>query len=188
MTLLIQRTEQLRAMRAPVKRQILFALEDLGAASVAELAERLHRSPESLAYHVRSLVRAGFLVEREKRSIGGRAASVYGLSDQPIQIDQQQRSPRFFEALAELYKASLRWSERALLRGLEQDRKLPKQLDRRCGVMQAQVRLDQRGLRKLRKALIDCALEAQALDEPNGELLELVTIVFCPVSDSTGDS
>ncbi len=178
--LIIRRADQLRAMRGPVRRQLLFALEALQEASIAELADQLQRSPESLAYHVKALEKAGLLKPCGVRSRGGRAGRTYQLVAAQVLVDPKQRSPRFLDALGDLYKASMRWAERALLRGLDADRGLPAEAPRQSGLLQVQVRVNQRGLTELRRKLLEVADELSQLDEPDGEMMQVVTIAFSP--------
>jgi DNA-binding MarR family transcriptional regulator len=114
-TLVIRKAEQLRAMRTPLRQEILDGIERLGACSVKELASSLGREPASLYYHVHRLEEVGLVREKAAR----RTESVYQLSAPRILIDRNERSPAFLAALVDLYGAALRAAERELVRALE---------------------------------------------------------------------
>ncbi len=71
-TLVIRDAAVLRALRTPLRQEILSALDRPGGASVRELATTLGRKPASLYYHVHDLVRVG-LVEGGRYAAGGSA-------------------------------------------------------------------------------------------------------------------
>ncbi len=120
-TLVIRKAEQLRAMRTPLRQEILDGIERLGVCSVKELAASLGREPASLYYHVRRLEDAGLVSEKATRRSGRRTESVYELSAPRILIDRTERSPAFLAALVELYGAALRAAERELVRALDSE-------------------------------------------------------------------
>lgn len=120
--LVIRRIEQLEALRTPLRHQIVQALED-GPRSVKELAERLHRIPESLYYHVNKLVEARILVEVDRRPVGRKTESLYGLAAPNIAIDEHVRSAGFLAALGRLYSTVLRATDRALQSALVEERR-----------------------------------------------------------------
>ena len=59
-----------RALASPHRLEIIAALGDAGAVSIAELARRLGRTPHSLYYHVKQLAAAGIVVPAEVRHRG----------------------------------------------------------------------------------------------------------------------
>ncbi len=118
-TLLIKSAEQVRALRTPLRQEIVQALTRLGACTVRELANELGHEPAALYYHVHALEEAGIAVETDKRRGGGRPESIYRLVAERIMIDRSETSGPFLSALAELQRATLRTAERELTRAVE---------------------------------------------------------------------
>ncbi|MEM1453471.1 MAG: helix-turn-helix domain-containing protein [Planctomycetota bacterium] len=181
-TLVLRRPAQLRALRDPVRERILRALEQAGPLPVRALAERIGRAPESLYYHVRALVRAGFLRTEGKAPSGRRHHVVYGVTYDDLFIDQSQRSPAFFEALREHYASRLRRKERDIERSLAGDRRLPPDEPRRTGLLQVDVRLTKRGLERFRRRALEFLDELEGDDDADGEAMG-VTIAFASLEE-----
>jgi DNA-binding transcriptional ArsR family regulator len=113
-TLLIRNAKQLRALRTPIRQEIVRTLSREGACTVRELAGELGREPAALYYHVHALVGAGIAKEKGKREVGTRSESVYSLVAPRIVIDRRERSKAFLAALGDLQRATLRTAEREL--------------------------------------------------------------------------
>jgi len=118
-TLFIRSAEQVRALRTPLRQEIVQALMKLGACTVGELAAELGREPAALYYHVHALAKAGIVVEGDERRGGGRPERMYGLAADRIVIDRSETSKAFLSSLADLQRATLRAAERELQRALE---------------------------------------------------------------------
>ncbi len=117
--LLIKSAKQVRALRTPLRQEIVQALTRLGACTVRELANELGHEPAALYYHVHALEEAGIAVETDKRRGGGRPESIYKLVAEKIVIDRSETSGPFLSALAELQRTTLRTAERELTRAVE---------------------------------------------------------------------
>lgn len=112
--LVISEAGQLRALRTPVRQEIVRSFMKLGACTVGELAEDLGREAAALYYHVHALVRARVVVETGQREGDGRPESTYALAAERILVDRNETSPSFLAALTELNRATLRTAEREL--------------------------------------------------------------------------
>ncbi len=118
-TLLIRSTEQVRALRTPLRQEIVQALMRLGACTVRELADELGREPAALYYPVHALEEARIAVEIDTRKGGSRPESVYELVARRILIDRSETSGPFLAALADLQRATLRAAEKELAAALK---------------------------------------------------------------------
>lgn len=74
---LLTRRDQIEALTSPVRLELVEAFRPNEACTVAELAERLGRAPESLYYHVKTLAKVGILVDGGKRLRGRRYETLY---------------------------------------------------------------------------------------------------------------
>ena len=123
-TLHIRSAKQVRALRTPLRQEIVHALTKLGASTVRELADELGHEPPALYYHVHALEEAGIAVEIDKRRGGSRPEAVYELVAERIMIDRSESSGPFLAALADLQRATLRTAEKELEAALKaRDRK-----------------------------------------------------------------
>lgn len=121
-TLVIRDAETVRALRTPLRQEILGVLERLGGGSVKEVASEVGRDPASLYYHIHELVGAGLLVEAGKRAAGRGTETVYEPAAERIIIDRKERSRPFTAALSDLHRAALRTAERELLAVFEPEK------------------------------------------------------------------
>jgi DNA-binding transcriptional ArsR family regulator len=113
-TLVIRDAAVLRALRTPLRQEILCAMDAADAVSVRDIAAALGRKPASLYYHVHDLARVGLVREAGTRPAGRRTEVLYEPAAQRIVIDRTVRTPAFLAALEDLERATLRTSEREL--------------------------------------------------------------------------
>jgi len=69
--------QQMAAIRAPARQEILDVLAPMGAATIAELAVALARPADSLYYHVRLLQKAGLIQAAGSRRSGIHEEALY---------------------------------------------------------------------------------------------------------------
>lgn len=112
--LVIKSAPQLRALRTPLRQQMVRALLEFGECTVRELADELGREPAALYYHVHALIEAGIATETGQRAGGGRPERIYSLVADRMVIDKSVTSGPFLAALADLNRATLRTAEREL--------------------------------------------------------------------------
>ncbi len=110
----IRSAGQLRALRTPLRQEMVRTFSGLGACTVRELADELGREPATLYYHVHALVDSGIVRETGRRRAGTRPESVYSLVAEKILIDRRETSEPFLSALADLQRATLRAAEKEL--------------------------------------------------------------------------
>ena len=121
-TLLIRDPRQLRAIRTPLRQELLQSVVRLGPVSVKELAHALNRTPASLYYHLHALEKAGLAASRRRDSRAGRTGTTYEAVADRILVDRTARSPAFARALLDLNKAALRQADREIEDALRQER------------------------------------------------------------------
>jgi DNA-binding transcriptional ArsR family regulator len=121
-TLKVRDPKQVKALRTPLRQEVVEAVTRLGACSVKELGDAVGRAPASLYYHVHELEAAGLIMEAGRRRVGKRLESVYEPVAQRIVIDRAERSEEFLSALLDLHRSSLRTAERELVRALDPGR------------------------------------------------------------------
>jgi DNA-binding transcriptional ArsR family regulator len=75
-----------RAIVAPLRQDIVDALDAAGPCSIAELAELLGRPADSLYFHLRKLEKVGLIVEVERRREGRHVFRVYDVPGHPMTL------------------------------------------------------------------------------------------------------
>ncbi|MBN2564926.1 MAG: helix-turn-helix transcriptional regulator [Candidatus Eisenbacteria bacterium] len=121
-TLHIRDPRQLRAIRTPLRQELLQTVISLGTASVKALSEATGRPPASLYYHVHELEAAGLIARAERRPSGGRPEATYRAVADRILVDRDVRSPAFAKALADLHRATLNKADREIADALRRER------------------------------------------------------------------
>jgi len=114
----ITKPGQLRALRTPLRQEILQAMSLLGSASVKELASALGRAPASLYYHVHELENVGLIRAKAERRSGTRTETVYETTADQIRIDRTKRTKAFVDALEDLHRATLAQTTREVTSAL----------------------------------------------------------------------
>ncbi|HEY4052588.1 MAG TPA: helix-turn-helix domain-containing protein [Terriglobales bacterium] len=74
---IIHSKQQMRALAAATRQEIVDVLPRMGAVSVAELAAALGRPADSLYYHLRVLTRVGLVLRSGSRAVNGRAQALF---------------------------------------------------------------------------------------------------------------
>src|SRR5262245_6928366 len=82
----IRRPRQIRALASPLRQEILDVLESLGPSTIAALAQRLARRPDSLYFHVRKLEGLGLLTRSGVTGSGRGEAALYDVPGRPMQL------------------------------------------------------------------------------------------------------
>ena len=114
--------EQMNALIAPARMEILEAIQVHGQQTAADLAGRLGREPDRLYYHLKKLVGAGVLVEEGAREVAapGRNGTVYAVAAKAgfgMELDPGSRAAR--EVWARGARTLLRQAAREVDRALE---------------------------------------------------------------------
>jgi DNA-binding transcriptional ArsR family regulator len=164
-TLLISTPEQLRALRTPLRQEIVRTLVGEGSCTVRELAEALGREPAALYYHVHALVDAGIATEGGTRGAGGRAERVYSPVAPRIVIDRRKNSRAFLSALADLQRATLRATERELESAIKS--RGTRNADDSTSLLRLTARLRPRDAERAAKMLSEVATFLAESDDPD---------------------
>ncbi len=108
----VRRPDQLRALRSPVRQEVVDLVVAGGPRSVAELARALGRPADALYYHVRRLQRVGLLVPAGLRRRGARGEEVVDVPGRPVKLDERLRSARQRPAVEKIVATMLRLTAR----------------------------------------------------------------------------
>lgn len=114
----IRRPEQIRALRSPVRQEIVDTVQSLGTCSVADVARELGRHADGLYYHVRTLVHVGLLLPAGERREGGRREALYSTRspDHTMRLHYDPDDPANAAAVLGAVASMLRTTERDFAR------------------------------------------------------------------------
>lgn len=84
----------LGALASPTRLDMVVILESTPTISVADLARRLGKRPDSLYHHLRTLQRAGLAQPERGRSTGGRPAAVWRLRVKSVRVATRNLAAR----------------------------------------------------------------------------------------------
>lgn len=110
----IRRPEQIRALRSPVRQEIVDTVQSLGVCSVADVARELGRHADGLYYHVKILLRVGLLESAGTRRDRGRREARYVTRSPecPMRLHYEPDDPANADAVLGVVASMLRMSER----------------------------------------------------------------------------
>ena len=165
--LVVREASKLRALRTPLRQEILNALEKLGRGTVKDIAAELRRPPASLYYHIHKLVDAGLVNEAGSRPAGRRREAVYQTAAEKIIVDRSVSEKGFTDALVDLHRATFRAAERESIAALRAER--VDGAKRRDGVtlLRLTARLRPAEARRARKMLREIARFMKEHDSPD---------------------
>ncbi len=165
-TMVVKDARTLRALRTPIRQDILGALERLGRASVGEIADVLGRKRASLYYHVHELQRAGLVTDAGARPAGRKQERLYEAAAAKIIIDRTAGSRAFGEALKGLHRTALRTAEREIAASLERSRSSGDRTADETSLIRLTSRLSVSDARRARKMLMDVARFIEERNSP----------------------
>jgi DNA-binding transcriptional ArsR family regulator len=109
---LIRSEEQLAALVAPARQEIVDVLAELGAVSVAELATALGRPADALYFHLRALTRAGLVRKAGYRSRPRGKEALYRAAAPDLQLHYEPRKAPNRKAVSAIVASMLRLTTR----------------------------------------------------------------------------
>jgi len=180
-TLVIRDPKMVRALRTPLRREILEALIRLRSSSVKDLGAEIGRTPAALYYHVHELARVGLIRETEKRGGGKRRQSMYEPVAGRIVIDRTVRTGPFIGALADLQRSTLRTAERELARALESAQRAGVPRADAASLIRSTARLKLKAAKQAQKKLRDLAQFIAENDDPSAAGTYAVTAALVPL-------
>lgn len=176
--------QQIQAVIAPRRLEVLEALQARGPSSVAEIANRLGRRADRIHYHVNALAQAGFLRRTRTRATGrGRPAAIWEVSgsgsfSHPLQPQNAASRSAWTATAAALLRAASRDLAQAVKAGAARDAGPGKNSD----VRRRKAWLTDRDLRELTNRLraLDAFLTSRA--QPGRGRLHVLTLALAPAS------
>jgi predicted transcriptional regulator len=110
----VKRETEWEAITSAVRLEMLLFVQTIGPCSIRQLAELMDRPADGLYHHMRKLVRAGLIVEVERRKVGKQTEVVYDASAKDVTIDCNLRSKRTTERIARLFRTILLHAQRTV--------------------------------------------------------------------------
>jgi DNA-binding transcriptional ArsR family regulator len=171
----------------PARLEIYESLQTSGPASIAELAERLGKAPDSLYYHVRKLVKIRVLEPLPDKTTGlgepGRNGAIYGLTACSVTMKLDPRSRASCEAWGKGASGVMRVVTRDVEAALNSGEARVEGADRNLMVQRLKVRLKDRELKRVNKLVDELfTVLREHADNTEGQLYAL-TCAFSPLTE-----
>ncbi len=113
--------DTLEALASPLRIELLQAFAHGDRLTVEDIAKHVGRPQRSIYYHIRKLVKAGVLVEVDRRLKGRRYESVYSVAAERLSIAADESSGVQREAMFRLVSSMLRKISREFRQALDSD-------------------------------------------------------------------
>jgi len=178
----IRRPEQIRALRSPVRQEIVDTVQSLGACSVADIARELGRHADGLYYHVRALVKVDLLRPAGTRADGGRPEALYSTRspDHPMKLRYDPDDAANAEAVLGAVGSMLRMTERDFARAFGPDASTDGP-GRNLWAARAKAWLSDDDLLEVNRLLGELQAIFERVKEPGRDRLHTFTFVIAPV-------
>ncbi len=175
----------------PARIELVESLQVTGPATIAQLAARLGRPPDSLYYHVKKMVEIGVMAERpdlvSDDGRPGRTAAVYELTAKTISLPLDSTSRRNREVWGRGAGTLLRQAGREVSAALESGQAQDQGAQRNLLVRRMKVRLGRKELEQVNQHLEALQeLLASKAENTQGQPFA-VTLALTPVLLGTSD-
>lgn len=154
-SLVVEDAEQLAALRSPARLQIAMTIGRLKECAVSDISKEIGRSPSSVQYHVKEMVAKNLVICVGQRHANRRMERVYKLGGRDLEIDRENQSPDYVEALKDLYSAAFRHAERQMKQTLDDRMSMKSAINKRYGIVQTSTRMSVTALDKLNAKIRD---------------------------------
>lgn len=179
----IRRPEQIRALRSPVRQEIVDTVQSLGTCSVADVARELGRHADGLYYHFRSLVRVDLLRPAGERRGEGRREALYSTRspDHTMRLHYDPDDPENAAAVLGVIAGMLRMTERDFARafGPEAETEGP---ERNLWAGRVRAWLSDRDLVEVNRLLGELHAIFERSKAPDRDRLHAFTFVIAPIA------
>ncbi len=175
--------EQVRAITAPRRLEILEVLQARGPSSAAEIASQLGRRPDRVHYHLNAMAAVGCLRRVRVRSGGrGRPASIWKISSASFTHRLQPDSPASREAWTESAVALLRAAGRDLARAVAAGVVRDGGPRRNARVGRLKAWLNDAEVREVERRLEELQAFFAARAQAGRGRLHVLTLASCPIA------
>jgi len=178
----IREPEQIRALRSPVRQEIVDTVQSLGACSVAEIARELGRPADGLYYHLAALLRVGLLEEAGSRRHRGCEEVLYAprSPQRPMRLHYAPEDPENVEAVLGVVASMLRMTERDFA-GAYRPGAVTEGPKRNLWAARVKGWLSDEDLREVNRLLAEVAAIFARNKEPGRDRLHAFTFVNVPL-------
>jgi len=115
----IRNIQQLAALAAAARQEIVDVLEQMGAVSVAELAAALDRPADAMYFHLRALTRAGLVRHAGFRVRRGGKEALYRTVAPDLQLEYEPQNAANRRAISAIVASMLRLATRDFTRSFD---------------------------------------------------------------------
>jgi predicted ArsR family transcriptional regulator len=167
--------EQMLCLTSPVRNQLYAHLRARGQATVAELAKDMGRSPESVHYHVKELLKAGLITEAFRRPAPRKPEVVYESAAKNISLPKPDETPELRAASMHMVLSGLKVVAKGYRNALLQENPRAR---RYTHVLRTVVTLSEKDAEEFIQRLEDAVRFATEHSTEEGVELQCSTVVF----------
>lgn len=118
---IIQSKEQMAALKAPTRQEILDVLAPMGDASIAEIAVALGRPADSLYYHMRILQKSGLVLAAGERTTGTHREALFRTPSPDMRLAYEPGPKGNARNVTPIVDAMLRLTARDVVEGFQDE-------------------------------------------------------------------
>jgi DNA-binding Lrp family transcriptional regulator len=160
-------SEQLECLASPVRSEVYMAFRARSQVSVAEVADAMGRSPESVHYHVRALARSGLLLKTGQRPSRRKPEALFSAAHDRIRLPDSHSDPVLAALNLKAVLAGLRQAARGFEMASKKAQSNPETAESLI-VLKTVARLKPRDLRQVLDQFERAFELARSLDKPGG--------------------
>jgi DNA-binding transcriptional ArsR family regulator len=172
----------LSALASPVRIELVGVLQTCGPSSIRDLARELDRPADGLYHHVRILLKAGLVVEQDRRRSGRRTEAVYALAAERVGGGLDPASSRGKKAVIRAGTAAARLAVREFAAAIESDAVTCVQGQPNTRVSRQRTWLTDDGLLKLHRLLEQIERLLAGENRQRQGKLHSLTVVLAPLT------
>jgi DNA-binding transcriptional ArsR family regulator len=176
---LIRKPEQIRALAAAARQEVIDVLASVGTVSVAELAAIMGRPADALYFHLRALVKVGLVKQVGSRPNSGRKEALFRAVSPELRLHYEPKDAANRQGVTAIVSSMLRLGTRDFARAFERGDAIVSGDTRELWALRTTGRLSLQQIAKINEAIQGLKLEVSQ-PQQGGRLYGL-TILLTPL-------
>jgi DNA-binding transcriptional ArsR family regulator len=178
-TYLVRKPEQIRALAAAARQELIDMLASLGTVSVAELAAIMGRPPDALYFHLRALVKVGLVRQVGHRAKGKRKEALFRAVAPDLRLHYEPGNAANRKGVTAIVSSMLRLGSRDFAKAFQRGDAIVEGSNRELWALRTTGRLSLPQIARINQAIHQLKLN---LSEPKkGGRLYGLTILLTPL-------
>ncbi|PWT72882.1 MAG: hypothetical protein C5B46_06210 [Proteobacteria bacterium] len=176
---LIRKPEQIRALAAAARQEVIDVLASVGTVSVAALAAIMGRPADALYFHLRALMKVGLVKKAGERAVGGRREALFCAAAPEMRLHYAPKDAANRKGVTAIVSSMLRLGTRDFVRVFERGDVNVSGASRELWALRTTGRLSLAQIAKINQAIQELKLEVS--QPQRGGRLYGLTILLTPL-------